>query len=204
MNLGSSSPRSASEVGLEHLTRSFGQYQILDPRVARATDEKSTAHNTLQHIFLQGWSFFPFAIFVSGAEITLRYNDIRGVNTVNSASQLVPLVLALGLLVHVIGNTLMRLAYGFRHAFDEDVSGRLDSDNDGNHSSTRSDLRRELREERGWLGVIGRSLFRLYCAFTVGYNQEEVKPRHPNSATSCPKRSHRTEVDIELEGGPRP
>lgn len=95
----------------------------VDPRVARATDEKSTAHNTLQHIFLQGWSFFPFAIFVSGAEITLRYNDIRGVNTVNSASQLVPLVLALGLLVHVIGNTLMRLAYGFRHAFDEDVAG---------------------------------------------------------------------------------
>ncbi|KAI0122241.1 hypothetical protein F4814DRAFT_408044 [Daldinia grandis] len=163
-------------------------------RVARTTSEKITAHNVLQQILLQGWSFVPFAIFVSGAEITLRYNDIRGVNTVNSASQLVPLVLALGLLVHVIGNTLIRLAYGFRHAFDEDAAGGLDDNNDDDRSST----------ERGWLGIIGRFLFRLYCAFIVGYSQKEVKPTHPNFATGCPKRSHCTEEGIELEGGPRP
>ncbi|KAI0844951.1 hypothetical protein F5Y00DRAFT_273435 [Daldinia vernicosa] len=173
-----------------------------DLRVARLTDEEIT-HNTLQHIFLQGWSFLPFAISVSGAEITLRYNDIRGVNTVNSASQLVPLVLALGLLVHVIGNTLARLAYGFRHAFDEDAASRLDNNNDHDRSLTRTDVGRELREERGWLGVVGRFLFRFCCAFAVGYNQEEVKPAHPNSA-GCPKRNHCTEVGIELEGGPRP
>ncbi|KAI2636493.1 hypothetical protein GGS26DRAFT_497439 [Hypomontagnella submonticulosa] len=80
--------------------------------------------NILQHISLQGWSVIPFAVFVSGAEVTLSYNSIQGVQTVDSVSQLVPLVLALGLLVHVIGKTVMKLAHGFRHAFDEDATGR--------------------------------------------------------------------------------
>ncbi|OTB12306.1 hypothetical protein K445DRAFT_321291 [Daldinia sp. EC12] len=182
-------------------------------RVVRHDREKTIAYNIFQHIFLQGWSFLPFAIFVTGAEVTLRYNGIQGVNTVNSASQLVPLVLALGLLVHVIGTTLIRLGYGFRQAFDEDAAavtaaaahaGGLNDDADDDRTSTRSNFRRDLRVERGWLGVIGRFLFRLYCAFVTGYDQEDAKPMHPNSVTVCPKRSDRSETGIELEDGPRP
>ncbi|KAI1808629.1 hypothetical protein F4811DRAFT_500140 [Daldinia bambusicola] len=178
--------------------------------LARYAGEKGIAYNIFQQIFLQGWSFLPFAIFVTGAEVTLRYNGIQGVSTVNSASQLVPLVLALGLLVHVIGTTLIRLGHGFRRAFDEDAAaagapaGGLNDDADDDRTSTRSDFRRELREGRGWVGVIGRLLFRLYCAFVTGYDQEDEKPIHPNSVTVCPKRSHPSEGNVELKSGPRP
>ncbi|KAI1469386.1 uncharacterized protein F4812DRAFT_327902 [Daldinia caldariorum] len=178
------------------------------PRQAlpRYAGEEGIAYNIFQHIFLQGWSFLPFVIFVTGAEVTLRYNGIEGVNAVNSASQLIPLVLALGLLVHVIGTTLIRLGRGFRHAFDEDAAAPAGGLNDGSNddrTSTRSDFRRELQEERGWVGVIGRFLFRLYCAFATGYDQEDEKPIHPNSVSICPRKSH-PPGDVELESGPRP
>ncbi|KAI0382807.1 hypothetical protein F5Y04DRAFT_279582 [Hypomontagnella monticulosa] len=161
--------------------------------------------NILQHISLQGWSLIPFAVFVTGAEVTLAYNNISGVNTVNSVSQLVPLVLALGLLVHVISKTIVKLVHGYRHAFDENATGRTGGAENDDHDPRRSEYRRELREETGWLGTIGRFLFRVYIAFDVGYNQDnEEEPVQSDSDPDCPKRGQYSAVDIELEGGARP
>ncbi|KAI4865269.1 hypothetical protein F4820DRAFT_469917 [Hypoxylon rubiginosum] len=166
--------------------------------------ESVAAGIMIQQIFMQFWSLIPFAIFVSGAEVTLRYNNIQDVNTVDSASQLIPLVLALGLLVHVISKTLRKLGRGFRHAFDQDAEEHADGED---RDTTRDEFRRELLEERGWLGAIGRFLFRIYCALVVGYNQaegEEEEPNQSGSGSGCPKSGQYSVVDVELQSGTRP
>ncbi|KAI1395247.1 hypothetical protein F4819DRAFT_202610 [Hypoxylon fuscum] len=167
---------------------------------ARPIDERFIMQNILQHVSLQFWSLFPFAIFVAGAEVTLQYNSIQGVNTVNSASQLIPLVLALGLLLHVIGNTLLKLGHGFRHAFDEDATEHADgTDDEDNDGVFRSEFRQGVQDEQGWIGIIGRFLFRVYCAFAVSYNEGE--PSEPDFAVGCPKSGQYSAVDIQLEDG---
>ncbi|KAI2626758.1 hypothetical protein GGR54DRAFT_485040 [Hypoxylon sp. NC1633] len=166
-------------------------------QVPRPRGERFRINNIIQHIVLQFWSFLPFIIFVTGAEVTIRYNNIEGVNTVDTASQLVPLVLALGLLAHIIAKTTMKFVHGFRHAFDE-VATEDGEDDDFN------DARRELMEERGWLGAIGRFLFRVYGAFSVGYNEvEEEEPTSSGPGSGCPKNTQYTTVEVELEGGAR-
>ncbi|KAI1384744.1 uncharacterized protein F4822DRAFT_372048 [Hypoxylon trugodes] len=174
------------------------------PNMEAPRGEQRVAQNIIQHIYIQGWSVIPFAVFVTGAEITIRYNNIQGVNTVDSASQLVPLVLALGLLVHVMSKTVVKLGYGFRHAFDESTTGQ-DANDDNESILVRSEFRRDLLEERGWLGVIGRFLFRVYCAFAVGYNpDEEEEPNQSSTSLGCPKSGQYSVVDIEMESGARP
>ncbi|KAI6081536.1 hypothetical protein F4821DRAFT_25415 [Hypoxylon rubiginosum] len=106
---------------IKHFFRARDASPKPKPTENKADSKIATLGDIVQHIYLQFWSLIPFAVFVSGAEVTLRYNNIQGVNTVHSASQLVPLVLALGLLVDVIIKTLRKLSHGFRHAFDEEI-----------------------------------------------------------------------------------
>ncbi|KAL7626542.1 hypothetical protein AAE478_003314 [Parahypoxylon ruwenzoriense] len=175
-----------------------------DSRVSRPTEgQYPVEQNVFSHIYLQAWTLIPFAVFVSGAEMTIRFNNIQGVNTVNSASQLIPLVLALGLLVHVISKMFIKLSYGYRHAFDINETDDAAESGDNDTDSTRGDIRRQLREERGWLGTIGRFLFRVYCAFVVSYNpdEEDEEPHQLGSAAECPENGRYSAMDIELEGG---
>ncbi|KAI1769142.1 hypothetical protein GGR53DRAFT_528981 [Hypoxylon sp. FL1150] len=146
---------------------------------------------------------FHIMFFVSGAETTLRYNNIQGVDTVNSASQLVPLVYALGLLLQVIIETLRKLTHGFRHAFDADE--QLNRAVGHDHDLTQ--LRQELLQERGWFGVVGRFLLRVFCAFAVAYDRAEEEEEEPNQSgpsTGCPKRGQYASVEVELHGGAQP
>ncbi|XXG96430.1 hypothetical protein Hte_002713 [Hypoxylon texense] len=168
---------------------------------AAFNDQVNEASGIFQHIFLQFWSLIPFAVFVSGAEVTLQYNNIVGVNTVDSASQLIPLVLALGLLVDVISKTLRKLGHGFRHAFDENAEGRADGDN---RDSWMDELRRELPGEQGWLAIIFRFGFRVYCALVAGYSPAKGEAEEPNqsgSSTGCPKGGQYSAIDVELQSG---
>ncbi|KAI0180806.1 hypothetical protein GGR52DRAFT_5982 [Hypoxylon sp. FL1284] len=158
--------------------------------------------NIIQHVIVQFWSLIPFAICVSGAEVTLWYNDIQNVNTVDTASQLIPLVFALGLLVHVVSRTSMKLRHGFLHAFDEVHTDEVDDDS---HDPTRDELRQRLREERGRLGGIGRLLFRVYCGLVEGYSQTEDEsedegegPGQSGSATGCPENGRNVAADVQL------
>lgn len=195
---------------IKHFFRARDASPKPKPTENKADSKIATLGDIVQHIYLQFWSLIPFAVFVSGAEVTLRYNNIQGVNTVHSASQLVPLVLALGLLVDVIIKTLRKLSHGFRHAFDEEIEAEehLARADGGDQNPAQDSFRQELLQETGWFGIIGRFLFRVYRAFAVGYNneaeKEEEELNQSGSVTGCPKRGQYASVDVELQGGTRP
>lgn len=84
------------------------------------TESKSKNRILVSHISTAVRSILPFSVSVAGAEVTIRWNNIRGVNELSSASQLIPLVLGLGLLIYVLHGTLRTLYHGFKHALSED------------------------------------------------------------------------------------